>query len=155
MIVSRSTAWAIASRTRRSRVGPSSMLSMTSDTRSVGVHSTFSAGSFRRLSALSVDRIRAMSARPVRTSAMRVLSSGTGCISTRANGGLPRQYPPFASSTTLTPCWRDTNLYGPLPTGCWLNVSPSFSTTARGTTESLVNCASSTGYAVRVVSRTS
>ena len=86
-----------------------------------------------------------MSARPVRTSAMRVDSSGTACISTLGKGGVPRQYDGLAASSTFTPWVRATKRYGPLPIGCWLNLSPSRSTTAFGTTDSLVSCASSTG----------
>ncbi|ODU53946.1 MAG: hypothetical protein ABS99_10255 [Acetobacteraceae bacterium SCN 69-10] len=72
-------------------MGPVSALSVNIVTRSVGVHSTFTWLSVCNASASSVERIRVMSALPVRTSAMRVDSCGTGCISTAGKGGLPRQ----------------------------------------------------------------
>src|SRR5688500_14405219 len=76
----------------------------------------------------------AMSASPFFSIASRVDSSGTTFITSRFTAGALRQYLSYASKTTSTPGWLDTNRYGPAPIGCFLNPSsPTCSTYFFGT----------------------
>ena len=75
-----------------------------------------------------------MSASPFLNIARRVDSSGTIFITRRLTDGVFRQYFSCASRTISMPGWWLTSLYGPAPTGCFLNPSsPTFSTYFRGT----------------------
>src|SRR5262250_63172 len=55
--------------------------------------------------------------------ARRVASSATALSTRRFTAGGLRQYCSCASSTSSTPGLKDTNLYGPAPTGAFLNPS--------------------------------
>src|SRR4029453_900772 len=75
-----------------------------------------------------------MSASPRLSMARRVVSSGTTLKTSRLTDGDLRQYGSHASITSSTPGLNDTNLYGPAPTGAFLNPSsPTFSTYFLGT----------------------
>ena len=75
-----------------------------------------------------------MSASPRLSMARRVVSSATDLKTSRFTLGVLRQYCSCASSTSSTPGVNDTNLYGPAPTGAFLNPSsPTFSTYFLGT----------------------
>src|SRR5207244_3973201 len=71
---------------------------------------------------------------PRLSAAARVVSSGRPLKTTRLTLGDFRQYPSNASTTSSTPGLKDTNRYGPAPTGDFLNPSsPTCSTYFFGT----------------------
>ena len=75
-----------------------------------------------------------MSTSPRLSAASRVDSSGITRKTKRLTLGVLRQYWSKASKTSSTPGVNDTNLYGPAPTGAFLNPSsPTVSTYFLGT----------------------
>ena len=75
-----------------------------------------------------------MSISPRFNAARRVDSSETTLKTSRFTLGTLRQYPSKASMTSSTPGVKETNLYGPAPTGAFLKASsPTFSTYFFGT----------------------
>src|SRR5215813_1487791 len=75
-----------------------------------------------------------MSTSPPLSTARRVDSSGIDRNTRRLTLGVLRQYCSKASKTNSTPGVNETNLYGPAPTGAFLNPSsPTFSTYFLGT----------------------
>ena len=75
-----------------------------------------------------------MSTSPRLRAASRVASSEITRKTSRLTAGVFRQYWSKASMTSSTPGLNETNLYGPAPTGAFLNPSsPTFSTYFFGT----------------------
>ena len=75
-----------------------------------------------------------MSISPFFSAARRVDSSGITFSTIRFTLGVLRQYWSNASITSSMPGVKETNLYGPAPTGAFLkSSSPTFSTYLRGT----------------------
>ena len=75
-----------------------------------------------------------MSTSPRFRAASRVASSGITFITRRLTGGVLRQYPSNASSTSSMPGVNETKRYGPAPIGAFLKPSsPTWVTYLRGT----------------------
>ena len=84
-----------------------------------------------RLSSSAIDPVKlyATSTSPRLSAASRVASSVMTRNRARFTCGHLRQYCSWASSVSSTPGLNETNLYGPAPTGAFLNPSsPTFST---------------------------